>query len=122
MSIRLFLAAAFLLFSVGASAQPVWSAEVRAERNVNWFRDSLQMKGEALKKCGDIELKYQQKIDKESEKSGQYKNKTKAHLLRKKDTEMRAIMNAEQFQRYMRREREIRRQMYIKYEGRYQPL
>ncbi len=121
MSVRLFFIAASILCTIGAHAQPVWSAEVRAERNANWYRDSLQMKGEALAKCSAIDLKYQQKIDKESEKSGQYKNKTKTHFLRKKDAEMKAIMNAEQFQRYMRREKEIRRQMNIKYEGFYQP-
>ncbi len=109
----------FLVSSVTCIAQPVWSPEVRAERENKWMKDSLLLSTEKLKRAYDISLSYYRQLDLASESRN--KVKMQQRVMDKKDANMKPMLDKKQYQKYYRREKELRRVLNIKYEGRHQP-
>jgi hypothetical protein len=93
-----------LLCSSTSFAQPVWSPETRAERETAWMRDSLNATEAQSVKIKRIELNYNKQIDQVMNKQGQ----TAKRLMRKKDKDMKSVLDRDQYARYYRREQEIR--------------
>lgn len=99
-----FLILGLLLSSSVGFAQPVWSPETRAERETAWMRDSLNVTEAQAVKINRIELTYHQQMDKVGDKNG----RSAKTLRRKKDKDMKALLNKKQYQRYYRREEAMR--------------
>ena len=108
-----------LLFNFASYAQPMWSPEVRSQREMQWMKDSLHISPEQADKITPLSLSYQQEMD----KAGHLPDKTKkqASLGRKKDAQLKAILNKEQYQKYYKKEQIIRKQAKIIYKD-HQPL
>ena len=105
-----------LLCSYASVAQPVWSPEVRADRENKWMQDSLQLSGEKLARAHDISLNYYRQLDRFSNNE-----KLQEKVMKKKDANMKPMLNKEQYQTYYRREKEQRRILRIKIPGPHRP-
>ena len=103
-------------------AQPRYSPGVRADRETQWMTDSLHITAEQSKKAHDISLEYNQKMDDASHLPGKQKTKAQQRLERKKDADLKAILNKEQYEKYYRREKVIRSHANMQYKGPHQPL
>lgn len=110
------------LCSLTSIAQPRYSPGVRAQRETQWILDSLHISPDKGDRIHTISLNYYQQMDKASELPGKEKDKKQKHLMNKKDADMRALMNKEQYQRYYKREEGIRQREKIIYKGPHQPL
>lgn len=119
MNIRYSLILLLLLCSYATFAQPRYSPEVRSKREIQWLQDSLHINASQLNKISSISLKYQQQMDKAADQPD--KTKKQAKLMKKKDAEMKAILDKGQYQRYYKREELIRKQDAIIYKG-HQPF
>ena len=102
---RSYLLIAFILCSFVAMGQPVMSPERRAELETEWMRDSLHATPAQVKKIAIITVNYQQEIDKLISKTGKLAQK----LWAKKDAELKKTLNKMQYQRYYKRELQIRK-------------
>jgi hypothetical protein len=103
-------------------AQPLYSPGERARRDKEWVTDSLHVTPEQAEKIYNISLDYNQKKDVAAQNPKQ-KQKKWALLMRKKDAAVKSVLNnEEQYKKYMRREKEIRRRESIIYKGPHQPL
>jgi hypothetical protein len=112
-----------LCTSVISYAQPAYSPEVRSEREMQWMKDSLHIKPQLFDKISKISLSYQLNMDKAAQpdnKNG--KEKTQKKLMQKKDADLKALLNKEQYARYYRREKEIRRIANIQHPPGRQPM
>jgi hypothetical protein len=107
----------FLLYTSVSMAQPVWSPQVRAERENAWMRDSLKLSPEKLKRAYDISLNYYQQLDRFSNKP-----KLQNKVMVKKDANMKPMLTKEQYQKYYRREKQNRQALRVKYEGTHMPM
>src|ERR1035437_2760054 len=97
-------------------AQPVWSPEVRSEREMQWMQDSLHISPDQYKKISEISLNYQRNMDKVAQPANKHsKDKMQKKLMQKKDADLKALLNNEQYQKYYRREKQIRKQAKIVY-------
>jgi hypothetical protein len=110
----------FLLCTAISFAQPVWSPEVRAERETQWMKDSLNLSPEQLSNVTAINLDYQRDMDKAAAAPG--KTKKQKQIMHRKDEKLVAIFNKEQYSIYMRREKIVRARAKVKYTGPHQPL
>lgn len=110
-----------LLCSSVSFAQPRWSPGVRAERETQWMRDSLHLPEDKLEKVSEISLTYNRRMDSVNDIGGKIKEKSQQKLMRKKDADIKALLNKEQYQKYYKREQMIRQREKIQYKGRYQP-
>ena len=110
----------FLFCSIISYAQPRWSPEVRAKRESQWMQDSLRLNPEQVNKITTINLDFQRNMDKAA--NTPEKNKTQKQLMRKKNEAMKAILNKEQYPKYLKREKQIRKQEQIQYKGPHRPL
>jgi hypothetical protein len=113
------------LFSCTATiaiAQPRYAPAIRAQREAEWMRDSLGVSPAVAAKDSVISQRYNEQMDKASELQSPTKDKKKQQLMRKKDADIKALLhNNAQYQRYMRRERELRRIDALEYTGPHQP-
>jgi hypothetical protein len=99
-----------LLFSLQSVAQPRVSPDVRAERETQWMKDSANVTPEQSTKFNKISLAYHQKMDKASEmKSARAKKKERESLMRKKDSQMKALLSKEQYKKYYAEEKRLRK-------------
>ena len=99
----------FVLCSVNAHAQPAWSPELRAENEVKWMKDSLKLSVIQLKKIHYISLKYNRSRDSINISENKKKEQIKQQLDRKKDAEIKSLISKEQYQKYFKREQEMRK-------------
>lgn len=107
-----------LLFCSFASfAQPRYSPEVRAEKEAQWMTDSLHITPEQSKKVHDISLTYNQQMDKASQLPSKQKDKAQQHLINKKDADLKTILNKEQYRKYCKWGKQIRKMGKIQYSG-----
>ena len=95
-----------LLGSSAAFAQPVWSPSVRADREVQWMTDSLNITPEQATQLKVISLNYNTRYDKAS--TSKSKDKVRKMLMSRKDADIKKILNKEQYAHYYRREKQIR--------------
>ena len=102
-------------------AQPRYSPGIRAEREAQWMTDSLHISPEQSKKVQAISLDYNQQMDKASELPDKQKKKTQQRLINKKDADLKAVLNKEQYQKYYKREKLIRARGETHYTGPHQP-
>lgn len=118
------MAAGFLLLSsLESFAQPAWSPEVRSEREMQWMKDSLHISDKQYKKISAISLGYQQEMDKAAlPANNRTKDKTQKKLMQKKDSELKSLLTNAQYQKYYRREKQIRQQAKVTYPPGRQPL
>lgn len=93
-----------LLICSGARAQPRYSPEKRAEKEVKWIHDSLHVSDVKLKKIKDILLAYNRKADSINDAGGKYKERNQQKLRKKKNTDIRSLLTKEQYSRYYKRE------------------
>lgn len=108
-----------ILLSAISVAQPVWSPEVRAERENKWMKDSLQLRPEKLKKAYDISLSYYKQLDQVAQMRN--RKKMQQRIMNKKDAMMKPMLTREQFLIYDRREKVLRKALDVKYTGPHQP-
>jgi len=109
----------FICCSFSALCQPMYSPEERSRKEVQWMKDSLTLSGENLDKISKISLEYFRQMDKAAETKD--KDKEQGKLMKQKDKQLKALLNNEQYQKYYRREKEIRRHDKIIYKGPHQP-
>lgn len=109
----------FLFCSLTTWAQPRYSPEVRSKKEIQWLKDSLQINDAQLNKISAISLSYQQDMDKAANQPD--KKKRQAKLMKKKDAEMKTILDHGQYIRYYNREELIRKQDARVYKG-HQPM
>ena len=115
-----YLSISLLLFcSLTTWAQPRYSPEVRSKKEIQWLKDSLQINEVQLNKISAISLSYQQDMDKAANQPD--KKKRQARLMKKKDAEMKTILDHGQYIRYYNREELIRKQDARVYKG-HQPM
>lgn len=115
-----------LLLLTGASlitfAQPVYSPAERARRDKQWVTDSLHLSQQQAEKFYGISLDYNQKMDSAAQ-NPKTKKKKQQQLMARKDAKVKALLNDHAlYQRYMRREKEIRHAQSIIYKGPHQPM
>jgi hypothetical protein len=117
---------AFLfMFCSGASfAQPRYSPAIRTERTMQWMHDSLHITPAQAEKINKIELSYEQNMDKANDAADKrYKERTQKQLMHKKDANIKAVLkNERSYQRYYKREKQIREIESRVYNGPHQPL
>jgi hypothetical protein len=106
----------FLISAHVAVAQPVWSPEVRAQRENKWMSDNMHLSHEKLRRAYGISLDYYRQLDK-------YVNNQKMQetVMHKKDAEMKPLLTKEQYRQYYQREEDLRQKMKVKYTGPHQP-
>jgi len=119
--INRFLFSALLLTPILSFAQPRFSPQVRAEREVKWMQDSLHLSESKLHNIMAISLTYNNAMDSIAEHAGKNKDKAQAKLMKKKDAQIKALLTKQQYQRYYRREQMIRMQDKVKYPPGKQP-
>ncbi len=114
----------FLFWSFASVAQPAFSPEVRSERDLQWMKDSLHITPAQAEKLNHINLNFERNMDKANDPpDNRLKEKKQKQLMRKKDADIKVILNNERlYQTYYRREKEKRRIQAIKYTGPHQPL
>ena len=110
---------ALFLCTFASFAQPRYSPEVRSKREIQWLKDSLLISDAQLNKINSFSLTYQQKMDKAANQPD--KKKRQARLMKKKDAEMKTILDHTQYTRYYSREELIRKQDARVYKG-HQPM
>lgn len=108
-----------LLTASTAIAQPLASPQVRADRETQWMKDSLKLPQAKLDKISAISLNYNTKMD--SAAGLPDKVKRQKRLMSQKDACIKGLLTRTQYQRYLKREKEIRRIANIKYEGTHRP-
>lgn len=101
------VAAIFLYISVAfsASAQFQYSPEATAEKETQWMIDNLHLKQAQVNRAATVSLKHYIALAKVV---GQEKQLQALH--RRKDLDMKDILNREQYQRYLKREKQLRAQ------------
>ncbi len=107
-----------LLYGTVAYSQPLYSPEIRAERETTWMHDSLKLPETTLKKVHDISLTYYKKKDSVNDAGGKYADKHKVKLERGKDEAIRKLLTKAQYKQYCKREKMIRLTEKRKYKGR----
>ena len=110
-----------LFLSFASDAQPMYSPQVRAERETKWMHDSLHLPEKKLAKVEQISLVYHQTMDSVNDHAGKSKEKIKQSLMRKKDADIKALLSKEQYRRYYKREQLIRKQSKVQYPKDRQP-
>jgi hypothetical protein len=103
------LCSALICITYQSYAQPVYSPEVRSEREMLWMKDSLHISDGLYKKISAISLRYQRHMDKAGQPGNKAsKDKAQQKLMQKKDTDLKVLLNKQQYLKYYRREKQIR--------------
>lgn len=105
-----------------ASAQPRWSPEVRAQKETKWMHDTLHLTDQQASKYNGISLTYHQQMDKVADSAGRNKSRVQQQLMNKKDGEVKALLKSNTLnKRYLKHEKELRKQASRVYTGPHQP-
>jgi hypothetical protein len=113
---RSVLLVTILLYCASAVAQPVWSPHALAERENKWMRDSLLLPVGKLEKALNISESYYTTIQQNEQNM-----EMQAKADKKKDARMKPLLTSQQYQRYYRREQELRQARKARYHGKHQP-
>jgi len=109
----------WLALPLGAAlAQPRWSPEVRAKRETQWMVNTLHLSPDRVNKISEISMEYYRQMDIANKLPGKQKDTKQKQLMRKKDADMKSLLDKEQYQQYYSREMELRRRDKIVYKGR----
>jgi hypothetical protein len=109
MKLRYSIVLLFLVCSSVSYAQPRWSPEIRSQREMEWMKDNLHLTETQLEKIKGISLDYQRNMDKAANSEDKNTGKKIQHqLIRLKDSDLKAILNKKQYDKYYDRELIIR--------------
>ena len=121
MKLRLTIAFLLLLSATASFAQPRWSGKLRAKSETEWMKDNLNLSAGQLTKASSIVLDFQQQMDKAGE-TPETRNKVQQRLMRKKDMDMKAILNKTQYQKYYNNQVQMRQRENATYKDGHRPL
>jgi len=110
-----------LLSSVVSLAQPRWSAKLRAKSEIDWMKEDLRLSGEQLTRASVIVQDFHQQMDKAGE-TPETRDKAQQRLMRKKDMDMKALLNKAQYQKYYANQIQMRQRERATYKDGRQPL
>jgi Spy/CpxP family protein refolding chaperone len=110
----------FLCYCATGFAQPRYSPGVRAKREIQWMQDTLHLTQEQANKITAISIDYERNMDKASHSPE--KSKIQNMLVRKKNKAIKPVLNDDQYQKYLEREKMILAHSNIKYTGDRRPL
>jgi len=85
--------------------------EQKAENQTRWMQKNLGLTQDQNKKVYDIILYYAQQADNANASAGQAKKAEKLEVKRDKDTELRAVLTGEQYQKYQAHVQEMKEKM-----------
>ena len=100
------LLSVLVLSSFLSMAQPLKSADVRADRETQWMKDSLNVTPAQGDKVHKISLDFNQKMDKAA--TSKSRTKLQKQLMTKKDASLKKVLTKTQYAKYYAREKYIR--------------
>ena len=111
MKLGLVTSISFCLLNASLSlAQPRYAPDVRAARETRWMQDNLHLTSTEISKAGNINLDFNKEMDKIiAIADTNARNKKQRQLLHQKNVSMKAILNRNQYQQYLKREEEQER-------------
>ena len=114
--------ALLLIFSATASfSQPRWNAKLRAKSEIDWMKENLHLSEDQLSKSVNIVQVFQQQMDKAGE-TPETRDKAQQRLMRKKDMDMKAVLNKTQYQKYYDNQIQVRQRERATYKDGHRPL
>lgn len=100
------LLSVLVLSSFLSVAQPLKSPEVRAEKETQWMKDSLNATPAQGDKIQKISLEYNQKMDKAA--TSKSRTKLQKQLMSKKDAGIKKVLTKQQYAKYYAHEKQVR--------------